>query len=92
MSFSEWLSEQKDRGDPVADLAGDASSDRDFPKDGTYFTYSAHLSRKGACHEAQIALKEAWMEFSGEDPEDLKDPDEEVDEDIVEEDEDLEDV
>ena len=64
--FYDWLMTQRDRDDPVGDLANDAISDPKAPKRGsveTWRTYLAHAP--GVCHQALEALEDAILEFQG---------------------------
>lgn len=64
--FKTWLKQFKSDSSPYGDLANDVALDEEFPtlKDSLEPALS-HLSYS-ACHEAKIALKEAWIEYCGE--------------------------
>ena len=64
--FKTWLKQFKADSSPFGDLANDVALDEEFPtlKDSLepaliHLPYSA-------CHEAKIALKEAWIEYCAE--------------------------
>jgi hypothetical protein len=59
--FYAWLRKQRNRDDPVGDLACDAMRDKDFPK--AERAVRAHLLKCGACPEAFTALKDALKEY-----------------------------
>ncbi|NJC44494.1 UNVERIFIED_ORG: uncharacterized protein YozE (UPF0346 family) [Xanthomonas campestris] len=62
--FYRWLLLQKDRDDPVGDLAADVHRDSTFPMASRSLRkIRSHLSSRGACDEALQALEEAWSEF-----------------------------
>jgi len=64
-SFTEWLSFQAGRPDPVGDLAGDVARDPEWPSrsDGNLRDLLAYLRRMGACPGALEALRQAWSEW-----------------------------
>jgi uncharacterized protein YozE (UPF0346 family) len=63
--FTPWLKRQKERDDPVGDLAGDAIADRKFPVSANQLpALKNYLFSRGADSEALQALEEAWSEFS----------------------------
>ena len=62
--FYKWLKKQKNRDDPVGDLAIDALRDESFPTDTDSFVIiKNHLSFNRACEKAIQALTEAFNEF-----------------------------
>ncbi|MBK6868005.1 MAG: hypothetical protein IPG98_08800 [Burkholderiales bacterium] len=64
-SFHRWIEQQKDRNDPVGDLAGDVMSDKEFPiRANTLQTMQRYLNRAWASQGAKDALKRAWSEFT----------------------------
>ena len=62
--FTDWLSEQRDRDDPIGDLARDMLDDSYWPSTceslSGLLTYLAH---RGACEGAIRALTQAWGRF-----------------------------
>ena len=67
MSFTKWLSKQRDRNDWVGDLAIDAHYDKKWPKRGKSFDiFERHLEEMGARDNAIEALKTAWKEYTTE--------------------------
>lgn len=64
--FYSWLSRQKERKDPIGDLAIEAMEDKKFPKDSdSYDKVESHLFWNHASEEAIQALTEAFNEFKG---------------------------
>jgi len=62
--FYHWLKKQKDRDDPIGDLANDVLTDSSFPLEtDSYKIIKNHLIFKRACDEAIQALKEAYDEY-----------------------------
>lgn len=62
--FYRWLKKQKDRDDPIGDLANDALSDKFFPTEtDSLEVIKTHLIVKRPCDEAIQALDEAFDEF-----------------------------
>lgn len=62
--FYRWLKKQKDREDPIGDLAKDALEDNSFPfGTDSHKIVKCHLISKQACSEAIQALKEAFDEY-----------------------------
>lgn len=62
--FYNWLIKQKDRNDPIGDLAADVISDSKFPFHTDSITIIRnYLLARQACSKAFQALEEAWMEF-----------------------------
>lgn len=57
LTFKRWLNQQRDRDDPIGDLAYDARRDRDFPDDADKVVN--YLRLRGACWEAVEAAEEA---------------------------------
>ncbi len=63
--FHRWLQEQRDRNDPVGDLATDVLRDKSFPVGAaTRREARAYLSRYG--EHVLLALRQAWREFSAQ--------------------------
>jgi 5-methylcytosine-specific restriction endonuclease McrA len=63
--FYNWLKKQKERDDPIGDLANDVSTDKSFPTEvDSYKTIKNHMIFKRDCDEAIQALKEAFDEFN----------------------------
>jgi len=62
-TFNEWLSEQRERDDPVGDLAGDAARDRKFPEIDSRVKLMNYLFSRMACDDALRAAKRAWKEY-----------------------------
>lgn len=63
--FYRWLLKQKDRNDPIGDLANDAFSDKSFPIDSNSLEkIRSYLHFKGASEEAIQALTESFREFN----------------------------
>lgn len=67
--FHRWLEQQKERDDPVGDLANDILHDKHFPIGAASLpAVRGYLSDHLASREALAALREAWREFaSGQD-------------------------
>lgn len=62
--FYSWIKKQKNRDDPIGDLAKDIISDRKFPKSiDNLKTHTSYLVYKGACQGALDALNIAWNEY-----------------------------
>jgi uncharacterized protein YozE (UPF0346 family) len=62
--FHRWIEGQKDRNDPIGDLASDIWGDRKFPVAAkTRAEVQRYMERQGAVPGAVTALKEAWAEF-----------------------------
>lgn len=67
--FYRWLLKQKDRNDPIGDLANDMISDKSFPFDSnSHERIRKYLIFKGACDEAIQALTESFNEFNKKNP------------------------
>jgi uncharacterized protein YozE (UPF0346 family) len=63
-AFFDWLSDQRDRRDPVGDFAADAWQDQQFPRDlSAEQDLVAYMERRGSGHAAIEAAKEAWAEW-----------------------------
>ena len=63
-SFTEWLSFQAGRPDPVGDLAGDVARDPEWPSGGRGLSrFLTYLHNRGACDGAIAALRAAWSEW-----------------------------
>jgi len=65
VTFYQWLTEQKDRDDPVGDLACDAmATDCSFARGKAgYIKWYSHLKALGACSGAIDALRVAYREY-----------------------------
>ncbi|WP_319561334.1 YozE family protein [Marispirochaeta sp.] len=64
MTFYEFIKSQKNRPDPVGDLAADILADRAFPQSvSTLEKLRAYLAAAGACPEALDAAKRAFWEY-----------------------------
>lgn len=62
--FHRWIELQRDRADPVGDLAGDILRDRRFPTGVTSFRAAVrYLTERLASRHAIEALRQAWREF-----------------------------
>ena len=61
IKFETWLKKQKNRDDPVGDLANDYINDGEIKP----FTLE-YLKMKGACKDALVAFKEAHSEYTQE--------------------------
>lgn len=67
--FYRWLKKQKERDDPISDLAMDVARDSSFPSSSdSNKRIELHLVAKKACPEAILALEEAWREFQEHTP------------------------
>ncbi len=65
-TFTGWLLRQRDRGDPVGDLARDALEDRTWPVLAEdHAAFHQHLVLLGAMDLAMEALDRAWDEYEG---------------------------
>lgn len=64
-TFSQWLGQQRERSDPVGDLARDAFDDKETHKLNTLEAWLAHLDSMEvrACDGALKACRQAWQEF-----------------------------
>lgn len=62
-AFYRWLREQRERDDPVGDLAREVSGDPDFPKAAGLQRLVGYLFARGACYDAHVALRKASAEF-----------------------------
>ena len=66
--FTWWLLRQRDRDDPIGDLARDVANDNQWPSpliDGES-PFCDYLAFRGACIEARAALRTAWAEYGAE--------------------------
>lgn len=64
-NFYSWLTKQRDRDDPVGNLARDVMSDKSFPKETDSFSIiKIHLVIKNASDEVIQTLREAFDEFN----------------------------
>jgi uncharacterized protein YozE (UPF0346 family) len=83
--FFDWLSEQRERHDPVGDFARDAWQDAQFPRCvSSREDLITYMENRGAREDAREAAREAWDEF-GAGATDYIPPDEVVDWDADEE-------
>lgn len=65
MSFFSWLAEQRDREDPIGDLARDVADDAGFPRDLRGLSeLSSYLSSKHADARVHEVAEEAWSAFT----------------------------
>lgn len=63
-AFYRWLIKQKDREEPIGDLAGDVLRDRRFPcAEESVDAIYGYIRIRNGCREALEALQEAWDEF-----------------------------
>jgi hypothetical protein len=62
-SFTDWLTNQEGRDDPVGDLARDKAQDRYWPTTGSVQVYRSHLDSMNAVPNALDALDRAWTEY-----------------------------
>jgi len=64
VGFSRWLFEQKERHDPVGDLARDAFYDKTWPRQAiTKLEIQEYLENLGASSGAMKSFQRAWEEF-----------------------------
>lgn len=64
MKFFNWLMLQKERDDPIGDLANDAANDELFAeKDSSLDCLVSYLESVTLNHLAIEALREAWEEY-----------------------------
>lgn len=61
LTFPEWLSEQRDRGDAVAELATEVGHFTDFPESGGKAIYDGYFET--ALPAQQAVYERAWEEF-----------------------------
>jgi hypothetical protein len=62
LTFPEWLSEQRDRGDEVAEFATEVGRLTDFPESGGKAIYDGYFET--ALPGQQSVYQRAWAEFS----------------------------
>ena len=62
LTFPEWLAEQRDRGDEVAEFAKEVASLTDFPESGGKAIYDGYFET--ALPAQQSVYERAWSEFS----------------------------
>ena len=62
--FYRWLELQRDRDDPVGDLAYDITKDEKFPTDASLRKTREYLEGKWVSERVKEALQAAWSEFS----------------------------
>lgn len=63
MTFTEWLSEQLGRDDPIAELAEDAAQDLRWPAEGSLPVYRRYLHEKGVPDYVLETFQSAWDEY-----------------------------
>jgi hypothetical protein len=64
VGFRDWLRRQRDRPDPVGDLAREAHHDHGWPRGRARLdTLHLHLDDLDACDGAHDALDCAWIEW-----------------------------
>jgi uncharacterized protein YozE (UPF0346 family) len=70
-TFFQWLVRQRKRPDRVGDLAKDVLADECLNRrKKSYWVWKRHLEEEHyACDGALEALREAWEEWDGADPE-----------------------
>jgi hypothetical protein len=61
LTFPEWLAEQRDRGDEIADFAREVARFDDFPDSGGKAIYDGYFETLPA---QQAVYERAWSEFS----------------------------
>ena len=62
--FYRWLESQRERDDPVGDLAYEITKDKKFPVDASLRKTQEFLESKWVSEQVMEALKAAWSEFS----------------------------
>lgn len=62
--FYRWFELQRERNDPVGDLAYDITRDKDFPVEALLRQTRSYLKSKWVSEAALDALAQAWREFS----------------------------
>jgi hypothetical protein len=62
LPFRAWLVSQRDRDDPVGDLAEDVSRDSSFPAVGNLADYLGYITDRGSRPEVTRTVLEAWIE------------------------------
>ena len=62
--FYRWLESQRDRDDPVGDLAYDITKDKKFPVDASLRKTLEYLQSKWMSEPVMEVLKATWSEFS----------------------------
>jgi uncharacterized protein YozE (UPF0346 family) len=62
LTFPEWLSEQRDRGDEVAEFATEVAQLTDFPASGGRAIYDGYFET--ALPAQRTVFDRAWEEFS----------------------------
>ena len=66
-TFTNWLSLQAERQDPIGDLARDVAVDPRWPRSAkTVESYEQYLAQRGADPNAIAALFDAWAEYDAE--------------------------
>jgi len=64
LTFYSYLKKQKNRNDPIGDLAADVLADKSFPKDVSSKTdLLEYLNNAGACYGALAAAKEVFSDY-----------------------------
>ncbi|MDG9966945.1 sterile alpha motif-like domain-containing protein [Achromobacter mucicolens] len=61
--FAQWLGQQRDRDDPIGDLARDAFHDAKTYKLQNLDAWVAYLGSAGASSGAMQACRKAWAEY-----------------------------
>lgn len=61
-TFPEWLTEQQDRGDEVAEFAGEVAHLHDFPSSGGKAIYDGYFET--ALPAQRAVFERAWEEFT----------------------------
>jgi hypothetical protein len=65
--FTLWLSQQRERPDPIGELAREVARDPGWPVIAEqYGVYERALIRRGATDAVIDALRQAWAEYEGE--------------------------
>jgi len=65
MTFYMWLLKQRERDEPVGDLARDVHADANWPCAAKrYRHFKRYLASRPQCDGALIALQKAWAEYS----------------------------
>ena len=62
--FYRWLESQRDRDNPVGDLAYDITKDKKFPVDASLRKTLEYQQSKWMSEPVMEVLKAAWSEFS----------------------------
>jgi hypothetical protein len=62
LTFPEWLAEQRDRGDEVAEFAKEVARLEDFPDSGGKAIYDGYFETAPAAQ--RTVYERAWSEFT----------------------------